>query len=579
MLRNVLLILTALILVHSSVSRATEVGIPTPRPINHEGYYYFYTQAEKHAPIYSHDGTIVGSLPGDSLIRTVLSPDELSSDTQFITFESVPKTTKETIIRGKIPIVYLGREITDVPTPIDLETIRNAEVVIGEIKLEQARKEEIEKRKKFEQVMTVDDAIAEFHATTCGEGRTSSESVLKAKWERYRNSRMLTDAGKQVALGASALDLVARTILYETQREEALKGYHPGATACQWDIIALSIVNRAYYPNEKVRKGFGARYVGDVVGAATDPQYNVWMESKVAKNPDLIACHLSPTYKKEKVRNIFKGITLQIRETLGIQKNGVTSPPRLSSRFKVIGSEQPQLQEYTHYFHPGGMNKCNVNRNSSPLVTSGYIRVIKVNKKTKLYDLEMFPVVKGVVIGAGIKNIRVVKKDSPHEGLGYPLDLRHGDEWDFDLFVQENKKWVQKRADEFFDGDAAIVGSYKYKDGAPDPFHRACLPDGVQPRCFSQSESDVQTLGARGIEVPITWYKKDLLAEIIGGLGDLGFTHPQYNVNIPKGKGNSNGRPIQIQCIAQNLNIENQFPSFGGPCDKNIQLASEVSFK
>lgn len=558
-------------------AQTAEVPVPTPRPVNHEGYYYFYTKAERHAPIYDLERSLViGTLPGDSLIRTSLSPEEMQSVEQYISFESVPKTTNDKIIRGRIEIIYLAREISDAPNPIDLETIRQAEMVIGQIKLEDAKKEEIENRKKLERQMSLDDVLQEFHATTCSESAISTEEALKARWEKYQNSRMLTDEGKKLAKGASILDLVGRTILYETQREEALKGMHPGSTACQWDIIALSITNRAFYKNEKIRKAFGASYFGDLVGVATDAQYNVWMTSKVAGNRDLLACYLSPKYSKTKTRDIFKGITSQIKDTLGLQKNGAVAQPSLQSRFQVLGgNNSPKLSEFTHYFHPGGMNKCNVNRNGSPTITNGYIRVIKLNKNTRQYELEEFPVINGQLVGQKLKDIRVVRRPSKH-AMAYPIDIRADNVYEFDMFVYEKNKWVQIDSDQYFGGDAGIIGGHRYKEETPDPFHRSCLPEGVQPQCYSAS-SDIKSLSAKGTEVPITWYKRDILDSIISGLDDLGFVNPENNVNIPKKTSLGNGRPIQIQCTSASVKINNSYPAFGGACDKNIQLASEVT--
>ncbi len=579
MIRHFLfLVCTTAIGLQSVVLYAQSTIVPTPRPVNHEGYYYFYTKADKHAPIY--DVTrpmMIGSLPGDSLIRTQLSTDEMETVDQYISFESVPKTTQEKIIRGRIQIIYLAREISDAPNPIDLETIRQGELIIGQIQLDLAKQEEIEKRKKLEAQMSIDDVLQEFHSTSCNETTITTEDTLKAVWEKYQNTRMLTDQGKKLAKGASVLDLVGRTILYETQREEALKGMHAGSTACQWDIIALSITNRAFYTKEKTRKAFGAAFYGDLVGVATDAQYNVWMSSKVSANRDLLACYLNPKYSKEKTRNIYKGIVQQIRGTLGLQKDGAIVAPKLESRFQVLGSGAPKLSEFTHYFHPGGMNKCNVNRNGSPTITNGYIRVIKLNKTTKLFEIDVHPVVNGSLAGQNVKDIRIIRRPSKHSAA-YPIDIRSDNEYDFDMFVYNNKKWEQIDSDEFFGGDAAIIGGHKYKEETPDPFHRSCLPEGVQPQCYSNN-SNIIELSAKGTEVPITWYKKDLLAQIISGLTDLGFTNPKNNVNIPKGIALGNGRPIQIQCISDTLKINNSFPSFGGACDKNIQLASEVTDK
>lgn len=577
-MKNIFYLLICSLISISDVSAlADSTVIPTPRPVNHENYFYFYTKAEKHAPIYDLQKSIViGTLPGDSLIRTALDPEEMRSVDQYISFESVPRTTQEKVIRGRIEIVYLGREVSDAPNPIDLEIMRQAEVVIGQIRLEEARQEEIENRKKLEKQMSLDDALQEFHSTSCSDSAITTETALKARWEKYIGSRMLTEEGKQLAKGASILDLVSRTILYETQREEALMGMHPGSTACQWDIIALSITNRAFYKNDKIRKAFGAAFLGDLTGVATDAQYNVWMSSKVANNRDLLACYLSSKYSKPKTRNLYKGIAHQIRDTLGLQKNGSVKEPELQSRFQVIGeSSAPKLSEFTHYFHPGGMNKCNVNRNGAPTITNGYIRVIKVNKKTLRYDLEEFPVVNGQLVGQKLKDIRIIRRPSKH-AMAYPLDIRSDDIYEFDMFVYENKRWVQIDSDEYFGGDAGIIGGHKYKEESPDPFHRSCLPEGVQPQCYS-STSDIKSLSSKGTEVPITWYKRDVLNNIISGLDDLGFVNPENNINIPKKTSLGNGRPIQIRCTSPSVKINNSFPSFGGACDKNIQLASEVT--
>jgi hypothetical protein len=567
--------------------------LPSPRPQYRDTYFYFFTKADGPAPILDRDQPMRNTyIPGDTLIRLKILPSKNdSTSSRLIEFETVPKYFGDPIRKGLIPMEFLGEEIGTKPTVENYERYSQALKVYAQ--------KDVEKRKKKEKTISVQDALAEFHSENCARGATArTEDALKMKWESYIKNSMLTERGKQVAKNAMALDLTARTVLFESQRKESLTDdMHPKAIDCQWDLIALSIRNRAFNKSANSRAAYGAETEGDIIGAATDAQYNVWMKSFVSSHQQLLSCYLSPDYGDKKLNELYSGITHQIGKTIGIIDDGKPlSASGIRGRFALETNEKgiptpSSLEDFTHYYHPKGMGSCNVNRRLSPEV-SGYLRFYRSTSKGDTNDFDIFPLVNGKILGQN--NARVVKKKKK-VFQSNKIDMQW-EEWDFDIVttqiverevikggkkvIVQEKKTVQVPAETFFKGEVALVDNADLKESF-EIDHYACLPDGILPQCYSQQDSPPSDSGYR---VPYTWFQKPLRQEMATSLTGLGFSNAEKNFVLPKqmSSNNPSGLPIKVRCTSDEIkqeNADNPLPVFGGPCDKNIFLASGIDTK
>ena len=554
----------------------SRIPLPQSRPNYNPNYFYFVTSPESPAPILDEVKGMTW-LPGDTLIRFKILSNSIDGETNLVRFETVPTHVDDVVIRGQIPYNFIGEQLGERPTMENLVRFERAMKVYKEV--------EREKRMELEQSMTIEDVLKEFHETYCMNGGAAyTEVALKAKWDSYIKNGMLSPRGKQIAENAKALDFVSRTVLYETQRQSQLgERAHPKGAACQWDLIALSIRNRAF--SNKVKR-YGGSFRGDLVGVATDSQYNVWMKSKVKKNKNLLGCYLHSKYKKKKggsaeVRaNLYIGITEQIKETIGVVKDDQKVVDNdISHRFAITNFTRvpaPEIRDMTHYYHPGGMGRCNVDSRTSPTVRQGLLRDEGQASYGRAF---LYPIINGKVLGH--KNLQIIKGPRRHTNLIPGIDSQ-AFEWEIQVLQKEGGVWKRVSSEEAFRSRVTLVDT-KDLDEKYTVNHYACLPLGVLPKCFEGKGIDPNKLSNRGIRVPYTWFNKDLRGEMETSLENMGFSYAKHNFTLPKKLSSANpaGVPIGLRCTSGNLRDEGrpkgqQYPEFGGDCDTNIVMASGV---
>jgi hypothetical protein len=566
--------LTLALLCGRSQALAQAAPIPRPRPLYNADYFYYFTRADGVAPILDNVKGM-SNLPSDTLIRFKLVPSKVPGTSTLVQFETVPTTMNEKVVTGKIPLEYIGERMGQRPTVENLKIFQAA----MQVYTEKARLERIQK----ESTMTLDQVLKDFHNQNCGQGGVAkTEAGLKAKWESFIKNTMLSERGKQLATNARTVDLVARTVMFESQREEQLpNGSNSQAIACQEDIIALSVRNRAFSRNWL---SYGGEFQGDMAGVTTDAEYNVWMTSKVEDNPYLLGCYQSENYSNSGRTQIYTRIVQQIPKTLGIDDAG--KPPvnnNLAGRFEVDNSAgmipAPKLAEFTHYYHPGGMGRCDVRERVDGELVSGYLRF----KKPGATDFQFIQIVNGKVLGQN--DLRIEKTGEPTTENYGPAQVPF-QQWKISVLQQRDVAgkitWTAVPADQIFGGDVVLLDTKNLAmNFTADRY--ACLPQGVLPQCFNGKGYSPQSLSAQGVRVPYTWFNKGLRADMTSSLAQLGFQNAEQNFTVPPNTPNLNraGVPIAIRCVSPGMEDPSKsgskrYPIFGGPCDTNMMMASGV---
>jgi hypothetical protein len=341
-----------LILIGNGAFAKTSKVAPVPRQRPVFKYYYYYTRADVAAPIIDDLGKTT-ELPPETMIRLAVSPKrETNTPETLIWFDTIPQSPTEKLIRGKISVEYVGQAVSSRPSWANFKKFLS----IVRTENERPRLE----REYSESQWSVKDVLWQFHNTDCATGgRSQSEEELKLRWQHFIDNRMLSERGKQLAQNARALDFAARTVLFEAQRKEQLpKDGHPKMEECQWDIIALSIRNRAFNAGSlSMVKNYGGEFIGDIVGVATDVQYNLWMKDHLARNSEILACFMNDGFTDKYAQRLFARVLNVIPKTIGIdQDDQPMKKTDISDRFQTIRKNQrfpePQLRELTHYNHP-----------------------------------------------------------------------------------------------------------------------------------------------------------------------------------------------------------------------------------
>lgn len=564
--------------------------IPLPRPRPADRFHYFFTRADMPTPVWTYEAPMERRfLKPDTLIRFAKAPEPSAEGDLLVQFESVPLSLDEKVIRGYMPLNYLGPKLGQIPSVENLELYLNALNAYEEKeKLNQAAR--TVEREQFEARIDLRTVLSEFHNSKCEHmGAPTTEEELKVKWQAFIDYTMQTERGKRIAQNAMALDLAARTVLYESQRREQMpEDAHPELITCQWDVIALSIRNRAFARGENLRSNYGASFKGDIIGAATDAQYNVWTKNFVNTHQDMLGCFL----KKGQVTylgNIYRRILDQIPETIGIVKDA--SPIRnndITHRFELVGDNpyNYDIYDYRHYFHPKAMGRCHVGQRTAPIIKRGFLRISRgeMSQATNLrYNFESLIVIDGKVLG--YEDLRIEKS-------GERRRIYYGDfalpvyEWVVNFYqykeVEGRNQWVLVSGEELFGGQVSLVDSL----GLSEEFelhHYACLPYGVAPQCAMNDNSSPAELAQNGRPVPMSWFSRLSRDEMQQALQDRGFENSRHNFSLPAAytRWEPGGVRMGIRCLSETtkdkgLQARDPYPELGGKCDGNIAVVVGV---
>ncbi|NCN41247.1 hypothetical protein GW916_08355 [bacterium] len=621
-----------------------EIPIPTPKP----SYSYvsseqdiFFSDHENQTSILTEAGQLTSRvLPPGSLIKvryqkkmvydstTKKAREEISN---IIAFETIPLLPGEQVENGHLSISDI-----DLDTPVTDELHAKSLEARYKVKMRafQNKPEIIDEDKNLD----LQGALRQFHKTICADEGYSKVAYIK-KWQAFVNAK--PEHLKQVAKNAMYLDATIRTTMYEAQQKSAFKGQHPMMAACQFDIIALSIRNRAH----KRYKSYGGHYAGDLLGVATNPQYNIWFKKYVSRNQYRItSCFLHPNIEAirrkqgdrrislyRKHRQVYEEAALRFPKVLGL--NSTEKPnqdsqylknlfaidmeenhlPISKSRGVFSKNEEEYITNLTHYYHPGGMNKCSVhdyaNGRGEKLI-NGFIKVDKgesvdyfVVSNNKLYVRDEVNGNKLKQSGVVIERIEKIKEEVPlvevtessnsdqvvadrgpqsttedttaqedieSQAEGEVFTPPGGEYWTFRIATK--KGYIN--ADNYFGGKAVLYEAGL--DSAITARHKkwGCLPRGHFSQCFRGGD-----LPDNGRRIPISWFDKLILHDYGSSLRqDFGL---RGGVKYELSKSSGAGLPIAVQCISDEMKLtskkyEEEYPSFGGTCDPNIMLVTGV---
>lgn len=563
---------------------------PLPRPRPADRFHYFFTRSDMPTPIWTHDAPMERRfLKPDTLIRFARAPEPSTDGDLLIHFESVPLTLTETVVRGYMPLNFLGPKLGYIPSVENLELYLNALKVYEEKERLNQQAKSVE-REQFEAQIDLRTVLSDFHNSKCEHlGAPSTEEELKLKWQAYIDYTMQTERGKRVAQNAMVLDLSARTVLYESQRKEQMpEGSHPELITCQWDVIALSIRNRAFARGVNLRSNYGASYEGDIIGAATDAQYNVWTKNFVNTHQDMLGCFLKRGHVTY-LGNIYRRILDQIPETIGLVKDD--RPIRnnnIDHRFELIGDNpySYDIKDYRHYFHPKAMGRCHVGQRTAPIIKQGFLRISKgeMSQATNLkYNFESLVVIDGKVLG--YEDLRIEKSDEKRR-------IYYGDfalpvyEWVVNFYqykeIDGRNQWVLVPGEELFGGQVSLVDSFGLRE-AFELHHYACLPHGIDPKCAENDNSSSMILAQQGRPVPMSWFSRLSRDEMQVSLQERGFENAHHNFSLPSAytRWEPGGVRMAIRCLSKTTKDESrqagdQYPVLGGSCDSNIAVVVGV---
>lgn len=567
-----------------SAFAAGDFVFPMPRPSFR--YFYYYTRADQPATATSNDGQPL-TLKPETLIRFVSPPDTETAGEVALPFETVPLKVDDPVIRGTISLSFLGETLKGDPNGEQYEEYRKAVSVYAEI--EKKNHPKPPGRAELEAKMTLRQVLTEFHNEKCvikGRKAKSKDEFIQ-RWDQFVKG-MASERGKQLARNARALDLTARTVLFESQTKDELNGRHPKAMQCQWDLIALSIHSRAFRRAETFRKSYGADYEGDVAGVATDPQFNVWRKNFVDENPQIFNCFLFKNYDGPKGET-YKGIVDLIPKTIGIEtEDGQLQNSDATDRFEIVNSDTTTVKTYTHYYHPKGMGRCNVGKTLAPKLVSGFLRIgkrgLNSDESTSLnYKFLSVPVINGKVLG---HTDLYIEKTDERRRIYYGYYSLPVYEWKIRIYqlrkVGGRDKWVAVPAEEVFDAEVSLVDSRDLTEKFETDIY-ACLPQGIHPQCLEEKGLSQDQISQSGSLVPLTWFNEDLRGEMQTSLERLGFNNSRKGLDLPEDYrwNNPTGITVQIRCVSPGMEDKSRaesdrFPSFGGRCDPDMMMFSRV---
>jgi hypothetical protein len=591
------------------------IPVPIPKPdytTQSEQKDVLFTNSENPTPVLNSSGESVGeSLPPGSLINVtyqkIMKYDSKTKKTQIdfsslVYFETRPILPGEQIVKGYLSVSDLDLE-TSVADELEAKDLEQRYQT--QMKAYQSHPDIISEDRK----LNTKSALYQFHKTICADNNYSKVAYIK-KWQAFVNAK--PKELQQIARNAMYLDATARTVLYEAQRKSSFTDtkYHPMSAQCQWDILAMSIRNRA----QKKYKMYGGQYKTDMLGVATNSQYNIWFKKYVSRNAYRItSCFLNPDIEKirkqqgdkeiKTYRNHvedFKEAVERFPKVLGLIDHNSPNPddnylkeifafdlekerlPLVNQTGKLNREGMSYLSNLTHYYHPGGMPKCSVRDytlSKGEELLNGFIKVIK-EETTEFYIVSNNKLyLKSKEQGENLKEAKVIVQRLEKVTNLKPLENEpvtgEAEYWTFRIL--KDGKYLT--ANEYFGGDAYIYQTDL--DSRLNSRHtsKGCLPQGHFSQCLAGQE-----LTDNGRKIPINWFDKDVLHDFANSLiNDFDLVGGiKYEVKSSSGK----GLPIAVQCHSEDMFSaikskdkqaqHEEFPYFGGTCDSNIMLATGV---
>lgn len=596
-----------------SDSAEEKIPIPTSKPsfktttIKSD---YYFSDSENSTSILDEDGKPIGqNLPPGTLIQisyTLETSYDAATDKYetevlgYVHFESVPLLFGEKRYTG-----YMLLSDIDIANPVTDELQSKSFAKRYKIKMQAFQnKPEI---KREDQNFDLQVALEQFHKTICAEDGYSKTSYIE-KWQAFINAKPAELKG--IATSAMYLDAVARTTIYEAHQDSHFKGQHPMMASCQWDIIALSIRNRA----QKGYQMYGGRYRGDLFGVATNSQYNIWFNKYVRRyNYRITSCFLHPDIQNVRAKQgdrdfksyqhhigLYKRAVERFPEVLGLNDTvkPVSGNDYLKNLFAIDLEEErlpisqtnklftrkfdDYISNLTHYYHPGGMPRCSVHDYANSRGEKVINGVVKVKKEegTEFYiiaDNKLY--VKDEENGDRLKAAAV--KIERLERINMEDEQENGEKQDKQYWkfrIETSSGYVD--SNEYFGGEAVLAE--EELDSQIVERHRryACLPNGHFSQCLKGQE-----LADSGRRIPITWFDKfisrDFANSLINDFDMVGGV--KYDISKSPGA----GLPIAVQCIGKGMGssppqndtgepLYPEYPHFGGTCDKDIMLVTGV---
>ena len=408
--------------------------------------------------------------------------------------------------------------------------------------------------------------IKNFHNSLCNDRNPkefNQRQSLLNRWQRFIDS--VPSEGREVATKAMQVDMVARTVLYESHPTGVLSSRHKNQGECEWDIITLSIRNRAVTCKKK--KYFHCRFPEDYVGVATAPsQYHIWRLNNV-NNTYITSCflrddlqdgvypNLSPKASADYNvrRKAFKKILKKVPIVMGLyrKEKDRMEGDYLGNLFQVtrVGDNEiakddgveplKHLKHYHHYYHPGGLGGCFVEKYPyTQYIKSAYISM----RQDHLTDF-------GLLIRA-----RILRETMNEQGY-----------WSFSIKDVNNRKVHYLLSTDYFYGEPLVSeGDFKNLNTS-----YTCLPQGRLPPCYSEKEKSL----AYGKRVPNQWFTTSMKSKVRKFLVD------ERGLDMPKGWDevpSSGGLAVGIKCLSKDLESEKKFPEFHGMCDRNFMPVTGV---
>lgn len=410
-------------------------------------------------------------------------------------------------------------------------------------------------------------AIRSFHNGLCNDRdptKLDQRKDLLDRWQRFIDGTPSGD--RDLAKMAMQVDMVARTVLYEAHFPGQLSSRHGNQSLCEWDIITLSIRNRAL-TCEKVT-AFRCGFPGDYVGVATVPnQYHIWRMNNV-NNTYITSCFLRddlqagvyPGLSEEAARNYnerrkaFKIILERVPPILGLDKEMKqrVQGDYLREHFQVthVGDREIQktdetlryLKGYHHYYHPGGLGVCFVDKYP-------YTQYIRAG------DIEMHQR-DGFINFSLLIDERIFKEGVDEE-----------ESWSFSIKnIGDDKVLRYLPSTNYFSGQP-LISERNFKSLNTS---YTCLPQGQLPRCYESQKTRKLAYGKR---VPTNWFTEDVKSEVKDFLvRERGLEMPLGWEEEPVGSGVG----IGLRCISKGLEEDQKFPEFQGMCDKDFMPVTGV---
>jgi len=232
-----------------------------------------------------------------------------------------------------------------------------------------------------------------FHETTCNNLRISNSTRVDLinKWEQFIS--VIETHGNyhyRLALYAVKVDLASRTVQYESHANwsENDKGQ------CEWDIIALTLINRTTACSGSTKyEHYGCETGGDVVGISTAPkQYHIWRDNS-ANSTFIGSCFLRSDLKEGEYLNLSRSLGNKYRNRVIAYENIIVRTEEILStrnefmtfKFEVLSydgktnlsfwEKERAILGLRHYYHPQAMGQCYPDKyKSTRWVNSTYIK-------------------------------------------------------------------------------------------------------------------------------------------------------------------------------------------------------------